>query len=80
MALVFDRKVYDMVLELAEIPNPQRKLEKMTLDELLVLNDWIDAISEASAGNKTLQTKLLRLKTCATLTDESLRSEVGLGW
>ncbi|MCH7758378.1 MAG: hypothetical protein IIA19_07925 [Thaumarchaeota archaeon] len=46
----------------------------------LVLNDWIDVISEANAGNKRLQAKLLRLKTCATLTDESLRSEVGLGW
>ncbi len=80
MALVFDRKDYDMVLELAENPNPQRELEKMTIGELLVLNDWIDVISEANAGNKRLQAKLLRLKTCATLTDESLRSEVGLGW
>ncbi len=80
MALVFDRKDYDMVLELAENPNSQRELEKMTIGELLVLNDWIDVISEANAGNKRLQAKLLRLKTCATLTDESLRSEVGLGW
>jgi len=29
-----------MVLEQAENPNPQRELEKMTIDELLVLNDW----------------------------------------
>jgi len=52
-----------MVLELAENPNPQRELEKMTIDELLVLNDWIDAISEANASNPILQEKLLRLKT-----------------
>jgi len=63
MALVFDRQDYDMVLELAENPNPQRELEKMTIDELLVLNDWIDAISEANAGNPILQEKLLLLKT-----------------
>lgn len=63
MALVFDRQDYDMVLELAENPNPQRELEKMTIDELLVLNDWIDAISEANAGNPILQEKLLQLKT-----------------
>jgi len=63
MALVFDRQDYDMILELAENPNPQRELEKMTIDELLVLNDWIDAISEANAGNPILQEKLLQLKT-----------------
>ena len=63
MALVFDRQDYDMVLKLAENPNPQRELEKMTIDELLVLNDWIDAISEANAGNTILQEKLLLLKT-----------------
>ncbi len=40
MALVFERQDYDMVLEQAENPNPQRELEKMTIDELLVLNDW----------------------------------------
>jgi len=63
MALVFDREDYYMVLELAENPNPQRELEKMTKHELLVLNDWIDAISEANAGNPILQEKLLQLKT-----------------
>ena len=63
MALVFERQDYDMVLELAENPNPQRELEKMPKHELLVLNDWIDAISEANADNPILQEKLLRLKT-----------------
>jgi len=80
MALVFDKQGYDLVLELAENPNPQKELEKMTIGKLLVLNDWIDAISEANAGNKRLQKKLLQLKTCAMLTDESLRSDVGPGW
>ena len=63
MALVFERQDYDMILELAENPNPKRELEIMTKHELLVLNDWIDAISEANAGNPILQEKLLRLKT-----------------
>ncbi len=63
MVLVFDRQDYDMILELAENPNPQRELEKISKHELLVLNDWIDAISEANTGNPILQEKLLRLKT-----------------
>jgi len=62
------------------LSNSKKEEEKMTVGKLLVLNDWIDTISEANAGNKRLQKKLLRLKTCAMLTDESLRSDVGPGW
>lgn len=80
MALVFKTLGRKEIEKLAENPNPEEELSELSLAETAILLERIDRLAKDNPNDAKLFGKLMRLKTFAVLTEDTLRAAVGPGW
>ena len=67
MPLVFNRLTFEGILELADNPCPSCEINKMSPNEIQVLNERIDKLVSENPEDQKLYAKLMRLKSFAML-------------
>lgn len=80
MALEFRKLNHHEILRLASNPNPEESLRQMSVWELHLLIERIDEIAKNDPDAEILFGRIMRLKTYAVMTEESIRSAMGEGW